>query len=79
MYRILVIETGEYLYRTCQGKLYNSCQDSIYKSKYETIATYKYKDTIHKIFIDGKVKIYINRVLVTLNKETKPLFEIVEE
>ena len=79
MYKILVIETGEYIYRTGGGELYISVENLLYKSKYETIATYKYKDTIHKMFIDGKVKLFINGRLLLLNKETKPLFEIVEE
>lgn len=79
MYKILVVETGEYLYRNSCGDLYLLADNFLYKSKYENIATYKYKDTIHKIFIEGKVKLYINGVLETLNKETKPLFEIIEE
>jgi hypothetical protein len=79
MYKILVIETGEYLYKTDQGRLYSSLENLAYREKFEKIATYKYKNTIHKIFIDGKVNLYINDSLITLNKETKPLFEIVEE
>jgi hypothetical protein len=79
MYKILVIETGEYLYKTNQGRLYSSLKNFAYREKFGKIATYKYKNTIHKIFIDGKVNLYINDSLITLNKETKPLFEIVEE
>ena len=75
-YAILVIETGEYLYRKPNGCLMSKLNNS--NPYYCTLATYKKSQTANNVFTSGRQSIYIGERIIRLNMANKPLFVVVE-
>ena len=79
MYKLLFIETGEYVIRNNSGKLCLLSDPNWHLTLPNySIATYKHKETIHRVFEKGNQVVEVNGDRIILNLENKPLFEILE-
>jgi hypothetical protein len=84
MYKILLIETGEYLYKNIidtyddYSVIYSKEEMKIYRGSLIE-ATFSSKEAIEKQFKKNIWRILINNQPFEVNETTRYLFEIIEE
>ncbi len=85
IYRILLIETGEYLYRDKHGNLCLQKDIPVFGDKRGyNIAEYKTRDKANMIFTRRSARLKLSFVItlhetsIYLNKESRCLFEVME-